>query len=293
MIVRVHARSRVVLAGTLLLLILAGVAVGSRWISPGDPFAIAGPPLVPPQSAHPFGTDDLGRDVLAGVVHGASVSLAVGFAAAALSALIGIAIGGLAGIGRGADLLLMRVTEFAQALPRFFLLILLVSLFGGRVWFVIVAIGLTAWPSTARLFRAQVMTLMQRDFVAASRAAGAREIGILLRHVLPLALPVLASQIAFQAGAAILAEAGISFLGLGDPSVMSWGGQLGTAQRFVREAWWMAVFPGLAITLTVLACNLLADAAGQRPSDLVVRPAGVSERCAADDPGVTARAPFQ
>lgn len=266
-----QGRSRGAQAGSALLLILAGVAVAGRWISPGDPFAIAGPALLPPQSMHPFGTDDLGRDVLAGVVHGAAVSLAVGFAAAALSAIIGIAIGGLAGIGRGADLLLMRVTEFAQALPRFFLLILLVSLFGGRVWFVVLALGLTAWPSTARLFRAQVMTLMQRDFVAASRAAGEREIGILLRHVLPLARPVLASQIAFQAGAAILAEAGLSFLGLGDPAVISWGGQLGSAQRFIREAWWMAVFPGLAITVTVLACHLLADAA-RRPRGSIIGP---------------------
>ena len=255
--------------GSLLLLLLATVALTAPWIAPEDPFAIAGPALVRPQSTHPFGTDDLGRDVLAGVVHGARVSLAVGFSAAALSALIGIVIGGLAGAGRTADLLLMRVTEFAQALPRFFLLILLVSLFGGRVWFVVLALGLTAWPSTARLFRAQVMTLMQRDFVTASRAAGEREIGILMRHVLPLALPVLASQIAFQAGAAILAEAGLGFIGLGDPAVMSWGMQLGSSQRFIREAWWMAVFPGLAITMTVLACNLLADAAGRARSGII------------------------
>lgn len=268
--VRAQSRPRGVITGSLLLLILASLAVAARWLSPGDPFAIAGPALLSPQASHPFGTDDLGRDVLAGVLHGAAVSLAVGFAAAALSAIVGIAIGGLAGSARGADLVLMRVTEFAQALPRFFLLILLVSLFGGRVWFIVVALGLTAWPSTARLFRAQVMTLMQRDFVAASRAAGEREIRILIRHVLPLALPVLASQIAFQAGAAILAEAGLGFLGLGDPAVMSWGGQLGSAQRFIREAWWMAVFPGLAITVTVLACNLLADAAGRRRGGIII-----------------------
>ncbi len=252
-----------------LLLLLAVVAVGARWLSPRDPFAIAGPALLAPQSAHLFGTDDLGRDVMAGVVHGASVSLLVGFSAAALAGLIGIAIGGIAGMSHGADLLLMRVTEFTQALPRFFLLITLVSLFGGRIWFIALALGLTAWPSTARLFRAQVMSLRTRDFVSASRAAGARETAILIRHVLPLALPVLASQIAFQAGSAILAEAGLSFLGLGDPAVMSWGGQLGSAQRFIREAWWMAVFPGLAITVTVLACNLLADAAGRQRSHVI------------------------
>lgn len=249
-------------AGGALLAGLILVAAGARWISPQDPFATSGPALRAPEAAHPFGTDDLGRDVFAGVVHGTSVSLMVGFAAAALSALIGIAVGGAAGINRRADLLLMRVTEFAQALPRFFLMITLVSLFGGRLWFITAALGLTAWPATARMFRAQVRALMARDFVAASYAAGERNLGILSRHVMPLALPVLVSQVAFQAGGAILAEAGLSFLGLGDPTVMSWGAQLGTAQRFVREAWWMSVFPGLGITITVLACNLLADTAG-------------------------------
>ena len=245
-----------------MLLLLVAVAAGAPWISPQDPFAFSGQALVAPGAAHPFGTDDLGRDVFAGVVHGTSVSLAVGFAAAGLSALIGITVGGIAGIGKRADLVLMRVTEFAQALPRFFLVITLVSLFGGRLWFIVAALGLTAWPATARMFRAHVATLMTRDFVAASYAAGEHDLGILRRHILPLAVPVLASQIAFQAGGAILAEAGLSFLGLGDPAVMSWGSQLGTAQRFVREAWWMSVFPGLGITITVLACNLLADAAG-------------------------------
>ena len=243
------------------------VAACARWIAPHDPFAVTGEALRAPGAAHLFGTDDLGRDVFAGVVRGTSVSLAVGFIAAALSAVIGIAVGGLAGIERRADMALMRVTEFVQALPRFFLVITLVSLFGGRLWFIVAALGLTAWPSTARMFRAQVFTLMTRDFVAASYAAGERETGVLIRHVLPLAWPVLASQIAFQAGGAILAEAGLSFLGLGDPAVMSWGAQLGSAQRFVREAWWMSVFPGLAITVTVLACNLLADAAGTAGRD--------------------------
>jgi peptide/nickel transport system permease protein len=250
---------------------LITVAVCAGWITPIDPFAISGHALRAPDASHPFGTDDLGRDVFAGVVHGTSVSLLVGFAAAALSAAVGIAVGGLAGLGGRADLALMRVTEFAQALPRFFLVITLVSLFGGRLSFIVAALGLTAWPSTARMFRAQVSTLMSRDFAAASYAAGARPLGILVRHVVPLALPLLGAQIAFQAGGAILAEAGLSFLGLGDPTVMSWGAQLGSAQRFVREAWWMSVFPGVGITITVLACNLLSDAVGARTATRVNR----------------------
>ena len=246
--------------GIALLGLLLGVALFAPWLSHRDPFAMSDAALRPPNRAYWFGTDDLGRDVFAGVVQGTSVSLMVGFAAAFLSVCIGVVMGGLAGIREGAvDLFLMRMTEVAQALPRFFLVITLVSLFGGRLTFIVAALGLTAWPSTARLFRAQVMSIRHRDFVAASRAAGADEPSILRRHVLPTALPVLAAHVSYQAGGAILAEAGLSFLGLGDPTVMSWGAQLGSAQHFVREAWWMSVFPGLAITLTVLACNLVAD----------------------------------
>ena len=253
--------------------VLAVVAIAAPWLASGDPFAITGQVLAPPGRLHPFGSDDLGRDVLAGVVHGTVTSLIVGLSAAALSALVGVTIGGLAGVGRGAvDLTLMRATEFAQALPRFFLVIVLVSLFGGRLAFIVAALGLTAWPATARMLRALTQSIMERDFVAAARAAGARDATILLRHVLPLAMPVLAAQISYQAGGAILAEAGLSFLGLGDPTVMSWGTQLGSAQHFVREAWWMAMFPGLAVTFTVAACNLLADALGDPNVRPVRRP---------------------
>jgi peptide/nickel transport system permease protein len=136
---------------------------------------------------------------------------------------------------------------------------MVVSLFGSRLSLVVLAIGLTAWPATARLFRAQVQSVFTREFALAARGAGAGDLAILVRHALPLARPVLAAQISFQAGSAILAEAGLSFLGLCDPAVVSWGTLLGAAQHFVREAWWMSVFPGAAITLTVLACNLIAD----------------------------------
>jgi len=264
---RDRLRTMFAYAGMALLALLALIALFAPWLSARSPFLVSDEALRAPGHAHVFGTDDLGRDVFAGVVHGAAVSLGVGFAAALLSAFVGVAIGGLAGTSDGpVDLALMRVTEFAQALPRFFLVITLVSLFGGRLAFIVAAIGLTAWPSTARLFRAQVQSIRRRDFVVASRAAGAREFAILRRDVLPTALPVLATHVSYQAGGAMLAEAGLSFLGLGDPTVMSWGAQLGTGQHFVREAWWMSVFPGLAITIAVLACNLIANAAdGRRP----------------------------
>lgn len=255
-------RNRTGYVGAMLLLLLGFTAAFGPWMTHRDPFSLTDDALRPPGPAHVFGTDDLGRDVFTGVVHGAAVSLGVGFSAAVLSVFVGVVVGGMAGIrGGGIDLALMRVTEFAQALPRFFLVITLVSLFGGRLAFLTAALGLTAWPSTARLFRAQVLSIRSRDFVAAARAAGERELAIIGRHVIPVALPVLAAHVSYQAGGAILAEAGLSFLGLGDPTVVSWGAQLGSAQHFVREAWWMSAFPGLAITLTVLACNLVADAA--------------------------------
>jgi peptide/nickel transport system permease protein len=243
--------------------ILIAVAIGgvaARWLVPGDPFAVAGDALVPPGGPHWFGTDDLGRDVFVQVLHGAWNSLRVGAAAAALSLALAVAVGGWAGLKGGAvDHLLMRTTEFAQALPRFFLIVTIVSLFGGHLWLIVLALGLTAWPGPARVFRAQVLAIVNRDFVVAARAAGGSDAAILRRHVLPLAASVLGAQVSYQAGGAILAEAGVSFLGLGDPTVMSWGTVLGAAQHFVREAWWMSVFPGIAVMLTVLGCNLVAD----------------------------------
>lgn len=251
--------------GLVILAALVALAFAQPALAPGDPFGIAGDALEGPSSRHPFGTDDLGRDVFAGVVHGASTSLRVGATGALCALLIGVLIGGLAGMHGGwIDQVLMRGTEFVQAMPRFFLVITVVSLFGASLWLIVLVIGLTAWPGTARVFRSLVMTTAERDFVLAARAAGRSDLGILARHMVPIALPVAAAHASYQAGGAILAEAGLSFLGLGDPSVMSWGTQLGFAHHMVREAWWMSVFPGLAVTLTVLGCNLVADALGPR-----------------------------
>jgi peptide/nickel transport system permease protein len=252
------------LGGTILTLLVVA-AVGAPWLAPGDPFAMGAQSLVPPGPGHVFGTDDLGRDVFAGVVHGARTSLLVGIMAAALAGGFGLLVGGLAAIRGGlADDVLMRGTDFVQALPRFILIVTIVSLFGHRFELIVLAIGLTEWPTTARLFRAHAMSTMARDFAFAARAAGATDMRLLTRHIVPLSLSVMAAQISYHAGGAILVESGLSLLGLGDPSVMSWGTLLGAAQRFVREAWWMSLFPGIAITLTVLGCNLLAEGLAQR-----------------------------
>jgi peptide/nickel transport system permease protein len=255
---RGHSSARVASA-LLLLLLVAGVS--APWVAPLDPFAMSATPLRRPGVDHPFGTDDLGRDVYSGVVHGARTSLYVGVVAAAIAGALGLTVGGAAAVRRGTvDRVLMRATDFVQSLPRFLLIVVVVGLFGNRFELIVLVIGLTEWPSTARLFRAHALSTLERDVTLAARAAGAHDARILWRHVLPLAMPVMAAQISYHAGGAILAEAGLSFLGLGDPAVMSWGTLLGAGQRFLRDAWWISVFPGLAVTAAVLGCNLAADA---------------------------------
>ncbi|MDQ2996158.1 MAG: ABC transporter permease [Chloroflexota bacterium] len=253
-------RQPAALIGAMLLLMLVLIAVGADRLAPYDPFATSDEVLRPPSAAHPLGTDDLGRDLFSAVMHGARVSLLVGFVSAFTATVIGVAVGGSAGyVGGLLDDGLMRLTELFQVVPRFFLALIVVALFGSNIWLIVLLLGLTYWPGTARLLRAQMLTLRTRDYVLAARAVGVRESAIFLRHVLPGALPPVITQAALHVGGAILVEAGLSFLGLGDRNVVSWGALLNDAQQFVRQAWWMSAFPGLAITLTVLGLNLLAD----------------------------------
>ncbi|MCS7003442.1 MAG: ABC transporter permease, partial [Dehalococcoidia bacterium] len=225
-----------------------------------DPFTPVSRPFLPPGGAHPFGVDDLGRDVLAGVVHGARVSLIVGLSAAITSALAGTIVGAVGGFFGGiVDDALSRLTELVDILPRYFLAVLVAALFGPSLWLLTALLGLTLWPGTARLLRAQVFSVRERDFVVAARAIGLSEWQIIARHVLPNAITVVVVSAALQIGSAILIEASLSFLGLGDRSVVSWGYMLNNAQSFLRTAWWMSVFPGLALLVTVLGMNLLAD----------------------------------
>ena len=236
------------------------VAIFGQLLAPHDPFAPTSSPLLPPSAAHWFGTDDLGRDTLSGVLSGARASLLVGLATAAVAGVLGTLIGATAGYRGGiVDDVLMRFTEFVQIAPRFFLAILVAALFGPSLALLTLLLALTFWPITARIVRAQVLSLRHREYVIAARALGARDGRILARHVLPNVMSVIVVTSALQVGAAILVEASLSFLGLGDRSVVSWGFMLNDAQPFLRVAWWMSVFPGLALVLTVLGVNLLAD----------------------------------
>lgn len=248
------------LFGIAVLVLLLSLALFAAVIAPGDPFATSRQVFLPPSASHPFGTDDLGRDLFRSVVHGARASLLVGVVTTLIATVIGVLVGACAGyFGGFVDDVLMRLTELFQVVPRFFLVLITAALFGSSIWLIILLLGLTYWPGTARLLRGQILSLRNREHVVAARAIGVREPIILVRHVLPMALPPIITLSALTVGGAILVEAGLSFLGLGDRNVVSWGALLNDAQQFVRRAWWLSAFPGLAITLTVLGMNLLAD----------------------------------
>lgn len=217
--------------------------------------------LQPPSLAHPFGTDDLGRDLVARVLVATPISLTIGLVAAAMSLAVGFAIGGAAGyLGGGADLLLSRVIEVVLCFPVLFLLLALAAFLPPSPTTVVLAIGLTTWPADARYARAEILKAKGLDYARAAKAAGATPARILFRHLLPNALPPLLVSAAFGVSWAILAEAALSFLGVGLPApAASWGGILSAAPAYIEEAWWLALFPGLALFATVSAYNLLAE----------------------------------
>jgi len=244
-------------------LIVVGIAVLGGVIGPwltGSPSAMGARTFCPPGPDCLFGTDDLGRDMLARVANGARVSLLVGVAAAAVSAILGVVIGSLAGFAGGrVDEAFMRVAEAFQVVPQFFLAILVVALFGASLTKIVLVIAILSWPSTARIIRAEFLKLRNQDFVAAARLAGASRRTLIFGEILPNALPPVIVNASLQIAAAILTEASLSFLGLGDPDKVSWGQLLFLAQPFLNQGWWMAVFPGVAILVTTLGFNLLGD----------------------------------
>ncbi|MDP8961185.1 MAG: ABC transporter permease [Actinomycetota bacterium] len=245
-------------------LVLVGFATSvgllADLLSGAEPFAAVAEPLSPPAAQHLLGTDDLGRDLAALVLHGLRTSLLVGAAVGVMAGVIGIAVGAASGSRGGlVDDALMRATELFQVIPRFFLAVVVVALFGPGLVNLIVLLGLTSWPWTARVVRAEVLSLKQRDFVAAARSLGAGELRVLLRHLVPNALPAAVVMVTLVASSAILIEAGLGFVGLTDPDVVSLGYLANNAQRFLRVAWWMVLFPGIAIVLLVVGLNLLGD----------------------------------
>ena len=255
-----YQRNRAAVFGLYVVLVFLVMAVLSPWLAPFQPLSLGKDSFRPPDSTYLLGTDDLGRDLLSGVLWGARVSLLVGLLAAFTSTLIGVIVGSASGYyGGWADDLLMRLTEFFLVIPRFFLALIIVALFGSSIWNIIFVIGILSWPVTARLVRAEFLSLRGKEFVEGVRAIGAPDRRIILRHMLPNAGPPIVISGSLQIARAILMEAGLSFLGLGDPNRMSWGVMLYNAQRFLRHAWWTATFPGLAIFFIVMGFNLIGD----------------------------------
>lgn len=249
--------------GVLLLTVV--MAVCAPLLAPYDPWSIAGGQLEPPGGRHVFGTDMLGRDVLSGLIYGARVSLVIGLVSTACSLLIGVLIGAIAGYFRGAvDRALMRFTEFFQVIPSFLFAVLLVAIMTPSIESIVIAIALVIWPPVARLVRSEFMTLREREFVEAARIAGLSHVQIMLREILPNALPPVIAVASLMVATSILTEASLSFLGLADPNMISWGYMIGSARSVFRQAWWLSVFPGLCLLVTVLAITLVAEAIGDR-----------------------------
>ena len=254
--------NRFATAGLILIVALFAISLGAAFITPYNPDAIdAWHVLLPPSSAHFFGTDELGRDVFTRVIFGARVSLKVGFVAVGIAVAIGTVVGLFAGFyGGWMDSLLMRLVDIMLCFPTFFLILAVIAMLEPSIWYIMVIIGLTGWMGVARLVRAEVLSLKSRDFVLAARVLGASDLRIIFRHILPNALsPVLVSATLGVAGA-ILTESALSFLGIGvQPPTPSWGNILTSGKDYIEFAWWLSLFPGVAILVTVLSYNLVGE----------------------------------
>lgn len=259
---RQFRRNQLALGGGVVVLLLTLAALLAPVIAPYDPGAYdVRQILLPPSSAHWLGTDQIGRDVLSRMLYGARISMAVGFVSVGIAVVVGTLIGTLAAYyGGRVDELLMRFVDLMLNFPRLFLLLTLIALLRPSIWIIMAVIGLTGWMGLARLVRSEILSLKEREFVVSAQALGARDRRVMFRHILPNALvPLLVSATLGVAGA-ILAESGLSFLGLGvQPPTPSWGNILIDGKANIEIAWWLSIFPGMAILVTVLAYNLLGE----------------------------------
>ncbi len=260
--VRRFLRSPAAVIGLLLLALVVGVALAAPLAFPGDPLGLAGRPLQWPGAnpRFPLGTDPSGRDIAAQIFHGARTSLLIGGVATAVSLGIGIGVGAVAGFyGGWVDDALMRVTEAFQTLPGFLLLLVLVAVFGSAIATVTLAIGILSWPATARLTRAEFLTLRSREFVQSCRTLGMGNARIILGEILPNALPPVIVYAGVVMASSILLESALAFLNLSDPNVASWGNLIGAGKGVLRVQWYVSAIPGVAVLLTVLAVSLVGQ----------------------------------
>jgi len=255
-------RNPMALVGLAILFLVVAMAVSGPLLYPQGPWNMIGKPFAWPgeMPAAPLGTDALGRDILAGILHGSRVSLLIGLAATAAALVIGVTIGAVSGYFGGLiDDALMRFTDAVQTIPPFLLAIVIVVIVEPTVTTIILAIAVISWPGLARLVRAEVLRLRESEFVASCKLIGMGDARIILTQVLPNCMAPIIVSASIMVASAILTEAGLSFLGLGDPNVISWGTMVGMGRSDLRTGWYLVVIPGSAIMLAVLALNLLGD----------------------------------
>lgn len=255
-------KNKIAVAGSIVVLALFAVSLLAPWIAPYDPSAIdLKQVLAPPSAAHPFGTDQLGRDVLSRMIWGSRISLKVGFVATGIAMLIGTILGALSGYyGRWVDAAIMRFVDIMLCFPTFFLILAVIAILEPSIWNIMIVIGLTGWMGITRLVRADFISLKERDFVAAARVIGAGDLRIIFAHILPNAMASVLVATTLGVAGAILTESALSFLGIGvQPPTPSWGNILTAGKDNIDIAWWLSLYPGLAILITVLGYNLLGE----------------------------------
>lgn len=254
------SRNGAALLGLFILLGVIGLALAAPLLYPESPFRVVGKPFLAPFSDYPFGTDVLGRDIAAGIAHGARTSLMIGLLATVVAVCVGTLIGGFAGYyGGWIDDALMRLTEFFQTIPSFIFAIVLLAILTPSIKSIIIAIAAVTWPPIARLARGGFLAMRHREFIQACICLGMSNLRVMFRHILPNCVSPIIVTGSLMVATAILIESALSFLGLGDPNIMSWGFMIGAGRSFLRTAWWVCTIPGLAILLTVLALNLLGE----------------------------------
>jgi len=258
---QLYRRNRSAVFGLSILVTVILMAACASLLFPEDPFRLIGKPMSPPgENGFLLGSDTLGRDVASGIAHGARTSLMIGGLATAVAVLIGGVLGGLAGYyGGWTDDILMRVTEMFQTIPSFVFAILIVAIMKPSIQSIVIAIAVVSWPAVARLVRGEFISLRNREFIQACHSVGMGDIRIMMAEILPNCLSPIIVAGSLMVATAILIESGLSFLGLGDPNIISWGFQIGAGRTVLRSAWWVCTFPGVAILLTVLAINLVGE----------------------------------
>lgn len=258
---QLYRRNRSAVFGLFILVAVFVMATVANFVFTDDPFKLVGKPMSPPGSnGFLLGSDTLGRDVAAGIAYGARTSLLIAGLATAVAVLLGAVLGGLAGYyGGWVDDILMRVTEMFQTIPSFVFAILIVAIMKPSIQSIIIAIAVVSWPAVARLVRGEFISLRNREFIQACHTVGMGDIRIMIKEILPNCLSPIIVAGSLMVATAILIESGLSFLGLGDPNIISWGFQIGAGRTVLRSAWWVCTFPGIAILLTVLAINLVGE----------------------------------